>query len=81
MQLNPNSDATLYNYGIVLKAMNRPNEALERFSQALAINSTIAATWNNRGTVLNDVKKYSEAIWDFDRSILLDANYSGCLLQ
>src|SRR5258705_9291478 len=30
------SDATFYNYGIILKALKRPEEALERFGQALA---------------------------------------------
>jgi tetratricopeptide (TPR) repeat protein len=36
-ELNPNSDATLYNYGIIRKSLNRPAEALERLSHALSI--------------------------------------------
>ena len=34
---NATSDATFYNYGIILKALKKPIDALERFSQALAI--------------------------------------------
>ena len=53
----PNSDATLYNYGIVLKALNRPFEALERLSQALTINASVAETWNNRGIIFHELKR------------------------
>ena len=51
VQKYANSDATLYNYGIVLKALHRPAEALERFSEAIKINPSVAETWNIRGTV------------------------------
>jgi predicted O-linked N-acetylglucosamine transferase (SPINDLY family) len=70
------SDATLYNYGLVLKALKRPAEALERFSQALKINPSVASSWNNRGTVFNDLKRYDDAVGDFDRAIQLDAEYA-----
>ena len=68
---NARSDATLYNYGIVLKALKRPAQALERFSQALALNANITETWNNRGTVLNELERYQEALADFDRALAL----------
>jgi protein O-GlcNAc transferase len=70
------SDATFYNYGIILKALKRPVEALEQFSQALKINPSVAETWNNRGTVFSDLQRYREAIADFDRAIGLNPNYS-----
>src|SRR5215467_16076862 len=38
LQHRPPSDVTLYNYGIALRAMNRPAEALQCFSEALKIN-------------------------------------------
>jgi tetratricopeptide (TPR) repeat protein len=61
---NPRSDATLYNYGLVLKALKRPAEAIERFNAALAVNPAVAETWNNRGTAFNDLGRYDEAIAD-----------------
>jgi protein O-GlcNAc transferase len=75
------SDVTLYNYGIVLKALGRPVEALERFSQALKINPSVAETWNNRGTVFNDLKRCREAIADFDRAIAINSNYADAFLN
>jgi protein O-GlcNAc transferase len=70
------SDATLYNYGVILKSLKRPVEALERFSQALKIDPSVAVTWNNRGTVFNDLRRYDDAIGDFDTAIRLDPQYA-----
>ena len=56
--------------------MKRPAEALEQFSQALRINAAIAETWNNRGTVFNDLKRYHEAIADFDKAISINPAYA-----
>jgi predicted O-linked N-acetylglucosamine transferase (SPINDLY family) len=72
----PILDATLYNYGIILKSLKRPAEALKRFSQALKINPSLAVTWNNRGTVFNDLKRYDDAIGDFDTAIRLNPQYA-----
>jgi len=73
---NATSDATHYNYGLILKALKRPADALERFSQALRINPSVPSTWNNRGTVLNELKRYDDAIGDFDKAIELDPKYA-----
>ncbi|MGA8614063.1 MAG: glycosyltransferase [Xanthobacteraceae bacterium] len=75
------SDATFYNYGIILKALKRPAQALERFSQALKINPAVAETWNNRGTTFNDLKRHQEAISDFDRAIAINSNYAEAFLN
>jgi predicted O-linked N-acetylglucosamine transferase (SPINDLY family) len=73
---NAASDATHYNYGLILKALKRPADALERLTQALKINPSAASTWNNRGTVLNDLKRYGDALADFDKAIELDPQYA-----
>jgi predicted O-linked N-acetylglucosamine transferase (SPINDLY family) len=75
------SDATFYNYGIILKALKRPQEALVQFGAALKINAEVAETWNNRGTVLNDLKRHKEAIADFDRAIARDPNYAAAFFN
>src|SRR5438105_428211 len=49
LRLNSNSDATHYNYGIVLKGLGRAADALEEVSKALALNSGLAETWNSTG--------------------------------
>jgi tetratricopeptide (TPR) repeat protein len=71
---NSKSDSTHCNYGMVLAALNRPVEAVEQFTKALAINPT-AETLNSRGTVFNQLGRYSEAIADFDKAISLNPRY------
>lgn len=66
------SDVTFYNYGLVLKALGRPDEALERFTEAITLNPGNADSWNNRGTVLNELKNPARAIDDFDRALALN---------
>ena len=38
INVNQRSDVTFYNYGLILKALNRPREALQQFDKALALN-------------------------------------------
>src|SRR5215469_18581939 len=64
--LNQQSDVSFYNYGLISKRLRKPQQAFENFSKAIALNPGIAETWNHRGTVLNDLKKYDAAISDFD---------------
>jgi len=73
------SDATFYNYGLILKSLHRPQEALVQFNKALTLNAVVADTWNNRGTVFNDLKRYKEAISDFDKALSLNPNYAGAI--
>jgi protein O-GlcNAc transferase len=81
LKINSTSDATFYNYGIVLKALGRPDEALRRFTEAIAVNPGNAETWNNRGTVRSDLGDYGAAIEDFDKAIALNPNYAAALFN
>ena len=76
IRLNPHSDVSFYNYGIILKRLNKPELALRQFNQALLLNPAVAETWNNRGTVLSDLERYDDAILDFNRSLQLKPNYA-----
>jgi predicted O-linked N-acetylglucosamine transferase (SPINDLY family) len=79
IEVNQSSDATFYNYGVILKSLHRPQEALIQFDKALALNAAVADTWNNRGTVFNDLKRYREAISDFNKALSLNPNYAGAI--
>jgi tetratricopeptide (TPR) repeat protein len=70
------SDATFYNYGIVLKALGRAAEAIDQFGRALSINPAVADSWNNRGTAFNDLQRYADALADFDRAIALNPRFA-----
>jgi tetratricopeptide (TPR) repeat protein len=73
--INQNSETSFYNYGLISKWLNKPEQALEQFSKAIALNSNVPETWNNRGVIFNDLKKYDLATADFDRAISLNPRY------
>lgn len=75
-RINQGSDVSFYNYGLVLKALGRPREALEKFNLALGLKPDVSETWNNRGTVFNELKEYQNAIVDFDKAIALNHGYA-----
>ena len=58
VKISQSSDVSFYNYGIILKKLGRPREALEKFSIALRLKPDVSETWNNRGTVFNDLREY-----------------------
>lgn len=74
--INSQSDKTFYNYGLVLKALGKPQEALEAFNQSLAINPREAEAWNNLGTIHNDLTQYSDAVACFDKATSLLPRYA-----
>src|SRR5262245_11812045 len=76
VRINQSSDVSFYNYGLILKKIGRPRDALEKFGFAIRLKSDVSQTWNNRGTVYNDLKEYENAIADFDKAITLDQDYA-----
>ncbi|WP_426440661.1 tetratricopeptide repeat protein [Bradyrhizobium genosp. P] len=74
--LNPNSDVSFYNYGLICKRLNKPKRALEQFNKALALNSSVAETWNSRGAVYNELGEHKLAVGDFDRAISLNPAFA-----
>jgi protein O-GlcNAc transferase len=79
VKLNQGSDVSFYNYGIILKALNKPQQALEQFDNALRLNSKAPESWNNRGTIYNDLKDYEKAISDFGQAISLSPAYAEAI--
>ena len=75
VKLNQSSEASFYNYGIILKRLGKVALAKLQFDRALQLNSKVYETWNSRGTVLNDLKQYNQAVSDFDKAISLNPNY------
>jgi protein O-GlcNAc transferase len=74
--LNSRSDVSFYNYGLILRSLNKPQQAYEQFTRALALNPNVAETWNNRGVACNDLKQHELAISDFDEAIRLNGRYA-----
>ena len=78
--LDPMSDVSIYNYGLICLNLRQNKEACDAFGKSLALNKKIPDTWNNRGVALNNLKEYKRAIVDFDEAIRLNANYFAALV-
>ncbi len=75
VDIDDKSDASFYNYGIVLKALGRRQEALAQFARALSLNAKHVKALNNRGAVFNDLGQYEQALSEFDKAISVDPSY------
>jgi tetratricopeptide (TPR) repeat protein len=53
--------------------VNKPNEALKDFEQAVKLKSDYAPTYTYRGDYYFKLKKYKEAVDDYNKAIKLDA--------
>lgn len=75
--LNGGSDEALSNYGYALKALNRPQEALDYFTRALAVNPRNPLSYHNRGSILAEsARNYPDAIEQFDKAIAHNPNFA-----
>ncbi len=70
------SGITFYNYGLILKSLDRPDDALLQFNKSLELDASVPETWNARGTIFNELKQFDNAISDFDKSISLNPHYA-----
>jgi len=61
--------------GIVLEQLTLHQNALDDFSQALALDPTSYAALNNRGVCYLQLGQYDEAITDFDRATRIDEKF------
>ena len=73
-----NSDEALaqYHRGVSLSTLNRYEEALEAFAQAMRLDPHHALTHLNRGIALNALNRYAEAISAYNETIRLDPQHA-----
>jgi protein O-GlcNAc transferase len=73
LQTDARSSATFCNYGLILKALKRPEDALTQFNQAVRINPSSAEAWNDRGrNALAGLKLFDESVATYDHALALN---------
>jgi len=64
------------NHGIVLNAMQRHQEAIDSFDQAIKLKSKFAEAHNNRGVVLSTLGREDEALDSYKKALAITPNYA-----
>ncbi len=73
---NPRNATAHFNLGLALKALQRYEEAMVSFSQAIAIKPDYAQAWNNRGVVLQDQLRWDEAAQSYAGAIAAQPGFA-----
>jgi len=76
LELNPGFARGQFNYGNVLVALERFDDALAAFGKALSLDPTLVEAHLNRGNVLILRKHYEEAVACFDNAIRINPNFA-----
>ncbi len=71
--------ATLSNRGAALQMLNRPEDALASYDQALALEPFHAVLLYNRGRALQDLGRFEEALASYDAALAAAPNYAAAL--
>ena len=62
LEEEPFSDSAWYNLGIIYNKLEMYEKAMEAYDYALAINSQNTFALFNKGNILNNIERFSEAI-------------------
>ena len=75
-------DATAHNnYGIALKNLERFEEALGSFEQALKIMPDFAEAHYNQGNAYKELKRYREALKSYERALKINPHYAEAYIN
>ncbi len=69
------SPQVFLNYGLVLNALKRHQEAIDSFDQAIKLKSKYAEAHNNRGAALAELKRDEDATDSFRKAIAIKPDY------
>jgi predicted O-linked N-acetylglucosamine transferase (SPINDLY family) len=81
LKVNPNAPEALSNYGNVLTALRRFEDALAAFDRALAVGPRHAETLTNRGITLWNMQRVAEALASYDEALRLKPNLIEALVS
>lgn len=70
------SPQVLLNYGLVLNALQRHQEAVESFDQAIKLKSKYAEAHNNRGAALTALGRETEAVESLRKAVAIKPDYA-----
>ena len=71
-----NADAW-FELGFAYNNLDRPNDAIFAYREALRINPELAEAWNNLGVAYNDLGRYDDAIAAYREALRINPEYAN----
>lgn len=71
--------ALLSDYGVVLRALGRPRDAVAQYDKALALRPDFVAALCNRGNAYRDLKRPHDALASFDGALIVEPGRADAL--
>ncbi len=81
MRGGPPSAFLLLNHGLVLNALEQPEEALASFDRAIALDAGFAEAHNNRAVLLANLGRHEEALASYRAALALTPDDPGTLFN
>jgi len=75
IQINKTNPAIFNNKGIILRGLQRFDEALQSYDAALRLNPKYAAAHNNKGNALQALKRFDEALLHYEAALDIKPDY------
>lgn len=76
IQIDSNNAVVWNNRGNTLRALNRPQAAIDSYEKAIALKGDYPVAYYNRGNVLRDLEKLQAAVESYSKAITLKADYA-----
>ena len=74
--IEPGQAVAHCNLGLALQKMQRLNESIEHYDQAVSLKNDYADAYCNRGVALKENQQFLEALASYDRAITLNPRYA-----
>src|SRR5271154_6025410 len=81
LDTRPAAADALANYGVILDALKRHQEALSAFEKVLEMRLGDATTYYNRGLALKNLGRYLDALASFERALVMAPDHVDALYQ
>lgn len=75
IELDPLNYLAWANKGLILKSLDRLDDALLCYNRALAINPSYVTVWYNKGVLLGSIGNFDEAIKAFDKVLEINPSH------
>jgi protein O-GlcNAc transferase len=79
ISLDSHHSAVHFNLGILLRILNRPEEAIASYQQSLSLDPTFPQAWNNLGNALRSINRLDESIAAFQQALTCKPDYVDAL--